>query len=83
MGRLNTQIPIKRRPGSLHSSLQRETGRQFRDELLDPEYAPAMFELGGVHWNSGDQAKAKQAWSVACERFPDHELVSQVKALLQ
>lgn len=54
-----------------------------RAATLDPEYAPAMFELGGVHWNSGDWAKAKQAWSVACERFPDHELVSQVKALLQ
>jgi tetratricopeptide (TPR) repeat protein len=50
---------------------------------LDPEYAAAMFELGGVHWNSGDHAKAKQAWLVACERFPDHELVSQVKAFLQ
>ena len=53
-----------------------------RAAALDPEYAPAMFELGGVHWNSGDQAKAKEAWSVACGRFPDHELVSQVKALL-
>ncbi|WP_246173956.1 tetratricopeptide repeat protein [Paraburkholderia hayleyella] len=54
-----------------------------RAVTLDPEYAAAMFELGGVHWNSGDHAKAKQTWSVACERFPDHELVSQVKALLQ
>jgi hypothetical protein len=41
-----------------------------------------MFELGGVHWNSGDQTKAKEAGSVACGRFPDHELVPQVKALL-
>ena len=40
-----------------------------------------MFELGGVHWNDGDRAEANPAWSVACERFPDHELVSQVKAL--
>jgi tetratricopeptide (TPR) repeat protein len=53
-----------------------------RAAALDPEYAPAIFELGGVHWNSGDQAKAKEAWSVACARFPDHQLVSQVKALL-
>ncbi len=41
-----------------------------------------MFELGGVHWNSGDPALAKEVWSIACERFPEHELVSQVRALL-
>jgi tetratricopeptide (TPR) repeat protein len=49
---------------------------------LDPGYGLAIFELGGVHWNSGDQAKAKEVWSIACERFPEHELVSQVRALL-
>lgn len=54
-----------------------------RATVLDPGYALAMFELGGVHWNRGDRAKANQAWSVACERFPDHELVSEVKALLR
>lgn len=52
-----------------------------RATALDPEYALAMFELGGVHWNSGDLAKAKEVWSIACERFPDHELVSQVRTL--
>jgi tetratricopeptide (TPR) repeat protein len=50
---------------------------------LDPEYAPAMFELGGVYWNRGDRRKAKEVWSIACGRFPEHELVSQVKALSQ
>jgi tetratricopeptide (TPR) repeat protein len=54
-----------------------------RAATLDPGYAPAMFELGGVHWNTGDQATAKEVWSIACERFPEHELVSQVRALLQ
>lgn len=54
-----------------------------RATALDPGYALAMFELGGVHWNSGDHAKATEVWSVACERFPDHELISQVRALLQ
>lgn len=53
-----------------------------RAAALDPGYALAMFELGGVHWNSGDQAKAKEVWSIACERFPEHELVSKVRALL-
>lgn len=37
---------------------------------LDPEYAPAIFELGGVHWSSGDRAKAKKVlvgrlWSLS------------------
>jgi tetratricopeptide (TPR) repeat protein len=53
-----------------------------RASALDPGYALAMFELGGVHWNSGDQAQAKEVWSIACERFPEHELVLQVRALL-
>lgn len=53
-----------------------------RATALDPEYALAMFEIGGVHWNNGDQKKAKEVWSIACERFPDHELISQVRALL-
>jgi tetratricopeptide (TPR) repeat protein len=53
-----------------------------RAAALDPGCALAMFELGGVHWNSGDQAKAKEVWSIACERFPEHELVSKVRALL-
>lgn len=50
---------------------------------LDPDYAPAMFELGGVYWNGGDRFKAKEVWSIACERFPDHELVAQVQTLTQ
>jgi tetratricopeptide (TPR) repeat protein len=50
---------------------------------LHPDYAIAMFDLGGAYWNSGDRKKATEIWSVACERFPDHELVEQVKALTQ
>jgi tetratricopeptide (TPR) repeat protein len=53
-----------------------------RAAALDPGYALVMFELGGVHWNSGDQAKAKEVWSIAYERFPEHELVSKVRAFL-
>lgn len=48
---------------------------------IDPDYAPAFFELGGVHWNNSDKKKAREVWSDACERFPDHELVLQVQAL--
>lgn len=50
-----------------------------RASALDPGYALAIFELGGVYWNNGDQAKAKEIWSMAYARFPNHELVSKVK----
>lgn len=47
---------------------------------LDPEYDIAMFNLGGVHWNDGNIIAAKQMWRRAIERFPDHELVEEIRA---
>ena len=47
---------------------------------LDPEYDIAMFNLGGVHWNDGNIIGAKQMWRRAIERFPDHELVEEIRA---
>ncbi len=47
---------------------------------LDPDYAVAMFDLGGAHWNSGDAAMAAEVWTAAIERFPDHELSAKFKA---
>ncbi|MCK1743482.1 tetratricopeptide repeat protein [Bradyrhizobium sp. 139] len=46
---------------------------------LDPEYAVAMFDLGGAHWNSGDAATVAEVWAAAMERFPDHELSAKVR----
>jgi len=46
---------------------------------LDPDYAVAMFDLGGAHWNSGDPATAAEVWNVAVERFPGHELSAKLK----
>jgi tetratricopeptide (TPR) repeat protein len=46
---------------------------------LDPDYAVAMFDLGGAHWNSGDAATAAEIWTAATERFPDHELSAPLK----
>lgn len=54
-----------------------------RSVSLDPEYAEAMFELGGALWNTGHYAKAKEVWASACERFPDHEFVSRAKKFLK
>jgi tetratricopeptide (TPR) repeat protein len=50
-----------------------------RSLSLDPDYALAMFDLGGAHWNSGDAATAVEVWTAAIERFPDHELSSKLK----
>uniref|UniRef100_UPI000576DDA9 tetratricopeptide repeat protein n=4 Tax=Bradyrhizobium TaxID=374 RepID=UPI000576DDA9 len=46
---------------------------------LDPDYAVAMFDLGGAHWNSGDAATAAEVWAAALERFPDHELSGKLR----
>lgn len=46
---------------------------------LDPDYAVAVFDLGGAHWNSGDAATAAEIWMAAIERFPDHELSATLK----
>jgi len=46
---------------------------------LDPDYAPALFNLGGTYWNSGHFKRASQLWQVAIDRFPNHELAAKVK----
>lgn len=49
---------------------------------LDPDYALAMFNLGGVHWNGGDRAEAAKVWRVAVERFPNHELADKLRLVV-
>ena len=46
---------------------------------LDPDYEVAMFDLGGVHWNNGDFAQAKDVWNAAVDRFPNHDLSVKVQ----
>lgn len=50
---------------------------------LDPNYPEAWFNLGGLYWNQGDTQKAEATWKVAMNKFPHHELCSQVRNLLQ
>ena len=47
---------------------------------LDPAYASAMFNLGGVYWNSGDRERALLIWRRAVEQFPDHELTARLRS---
>ena len=46
---------------------------------LNPDYALAWFNMGGVHWNAGEVEEAKHVWKAALERFPNHELASQLR----
>ncbi len=47
--------------------------------VLDPNYDLALFNLGGVHWNSGEKIVALAIWTTAIDRFPDHELAAKLR----
>ncbi len=47
---------------------------------LDPDYALAMLNLGGVYWNSGDQEQALLIWRRTVEQFPDHKLAARLRS---
>ena len=47
---------------------------------LEPDYDLAMFNLGGVLWNSGDREQALLTWRRAVEQFPDHELTARLRS---
>ncbi len=57
-----------------------EAERCFRKALaLDPDYDLAMFNLGGAHWNKGEEVEALAIWTAAIDRFPDHELAAKLR----
>lgn len=49
---------------------------------LDPDYDLAMFNLGGVHWNSNDREQALLIWRRAMKQFPEHELTVKLQSEL-
>ncbi|CAI2029409.1 TPR repeat-containing protein yrrB [Serratia fonticola] len=46
---------------------------------LNPNYAVAWFNMGGVYWNDGRLEEACRVWKVAVNRFPDHELAAMLR----
>lgn len=46
---------------------------------LDPDYAAAMFSLGGIHWNRGARREAIGVWAEAIGRFPSHPLAEKLR----
>lgn len=45
---------------------------------LNLDNAAAWFDLGGIHWNSGDYKNARRVWRKAVKKFPSHELSLQL-----
>jgi tetratricopeptide (TPR) repeat protein len=46
---------------------------------LEPGYALAHFNLGGVLWNARRPKEAFSVWSEAVARFPEHELAAKLR----
>lgn len=46
---------------------------------IEPGYAVAHFNLGGVLWNSREDEAALRVWREALRLFPDHELAAKVR----
>ena len=46
---------------------------------LDENYDLAWFNLGGVYWNSQNEADAMATWKEAIRRFPTHQLSSKLQ----
>ncbi len=47
---------------------------------LNPDYAEAMFNLGGTHWNHGAKEDAVRVWSEALQRFPTNPEAEQLRS---
>lgn len=50
---------------------------------VDPNYAEALFNLGGYYWNLGDHLTAYETWEIAIHKFPIHRDCERVKRLLE
>lgn len=46
---------------------------------LDENYDLAWFNLGGIYWNSQNEADAMATWKEAIRRFPTHQLSSKLQ----
>ncbi len=46
---------------------------------LDEDYDLAWFNLGGVHWDSGNETAAVSTWREAIRRFPTHPLAVKLR----
>ncbi|WP_197342550.1 tetratricopeptide repeat protein [Ralstonia solanacearum] len=59
---------------------QRESVSAYQKAIeLNPNYALAWFNMGGVHWNAGELEEASRVWRAAVGRFPDHELAALLR----
>jgi len=59
--------------------LRRAVEGYERAIAIEPEYALAHFNLGGVLHNSGDDERAIAVWGDAVRRFPNHDLAKKLR----
>jgi tetratricopeptide (TPR) repeat protein len=50
---------------------------------IDPDYAKAWFDLGGLFWNLRDEEVAFAVWRAALARFPKSEYATTLRAFLE
>lgn len=62
-----------------HLGSTREAIEAYKKALrFAPDYAPAMFNLGGLYWNSGKIIDAAEIWGKAVEKFSDHDVTARL-----
>lgn len=49
---------------------------------IDPNYAKAWVDLGGLYWNRRNMEKAYEIWSVSLKKFPEHPECSRLRKFL-
>lgn len=49
---------------------------------LDPDYAHAWYNLGGLYWNEGNLRKAIRIWKRALRKFPNFDRAKEVRDVL-
>lgn len=65
------------------------TGRPDQAEVayiraihLNPDYAHAWYNLGGLYWNEGNLRKAIRIWKRALRKFPNFDRAKEVRDVL-
>jgi len=60
-----------------------EAETAYRKALhMNPDYAHAWYNFGGLYWNEGKKRRAARIWRKAVAKFPDFERAEEVRRVL-